>query len=226
MKNLYLLLFIIPFILISCEKHPVSSFYSSEIRVIVNEDVYFTNTSLDAGYYEWDFDDGSSSRAINTVHFWENPGVYSVSLSAYSDKYMDRSYQEITVLPSTDLEIEVLEYYDKYPIENASVILYGSYQDWLDENNMLVEGFTDENGMVVFSNLEVKRYYIDVWEDYHNNNTMAEEDPGFIETYILHEGEVNYFLAWVDYTGSLKSLKGRDRSQLLEKKGRVADEKE
>lgn len=205
---------------ISCERHPNSSFFSSEIKVRVNEDVYFTNTSLDAVYYKWDFDDGTYSRVVNPVHSWEVPGIYTVSLASYSDSYVDRSFQEITVLPTTDLEVEVLEYYDKYPVINASVILYGSYQDWLDEKNMIIEGFTDAKGIVLFTNLEVKRYYIDVWEENHNNYTLAEEDPGFIETDILSDGMVNYFTAWVDYTGSLKSSTGRDRTLILEKKGR------
>lgn len=222
MKNRYFMAMVVFIIFISCERQPNSSFFSSEIEIRVNDDVYFTNTSLDAAYYEWDFDDGTFSRAINPVHSWENPGVYTVNLTSYSDKYMDRSYQEITVLPTTDLEIEVLEYYDKYPVANASVILYGSYQDWLDENNMLIEGFTDANGIVVFTSLDIKRYYVDVWEENHNNYTLAEEDPGFIETDILADGRVNYFTAWVDYTGSLKSSTGRDRTLLLEKRGRQA----
>jgi hypothetical protein len=220
MKTLYFLFFIAIITFSSCERKPDSSFFSSEIEVRVHEDVYFTNTSLDAVYYKWDFDDGTYSRGVNPVHSWEMPGIYTVILASYSDSYVDRSYQDITVLPTTDLEIEVLEYYDKYPVANASVILYGSYQDWLDEKNKLIEGFTDVSGRVLFTNLDVKRYYVDVWEEHHNNYTLAEEDPGFIETDILVDGQINYFTAWVDYTGSLKSSTGRDRSRLIEKKGR------
>ncbi|MBN8578177.1 MAG: PKD domain-containing protein [Cytophagales bacterium] len=46
--------------------------------------VSFTNLSqfADVNSYEWDFGDGGTSRAINPVHVYFQPGVYSVTLSA------------------------------------------------------------------------------------------------------------------------------------------------
>jgi len=225
MKNLYLVILAL-IILTSCERQPSASFFTSEIEVYVGEDVYFTNNSLDAKYFDWNFGDGTFSNAANPVHSWNTPGVYSVELIASSKSYSDKAYQDITVIFPTTLEIEVLEYYDEYPIEDASVILYPTYQDWLDETNMLVEGFTDQDGIVVFSNLESKRYYVDVWEANHDNYTLADEDIGFIETEILLAGEVNYFLAWVDYYETLKSKSTkRDRSLRMVPRGRIASEK-
>ena len=130
MKRSYIILIIAATVLTSCERQPVASFFSSELDVYVNEDVFFTNNSLDAKYFEWDFGDGTFSNATNPVHSWAASGVYSVALTASSNSYSDVSYQEITVLFPTTLEIEVLEYYDEYPVENASVILYPTYQDW------------------------------------------------------------------------------------------------
>lgn len=226
MKRSYIIILIATIALISCEKQPVASFFSSEIEVFVNDDIFFTNNSLDAKYFEWDFGDGTYSNSTNPVHSWAASGVYSVALTASSNSYSDVSYQEITVLFPTTLEIEVLEYYDEYPVENASVILYPTYQDWLDETNMLVEGFTNSNGIVTFSNLESKRYYVDVWEANHDNYTLADEDVGFIETDILVEGEVNYFLAWVDYYETLKSKSTkRDRTLRMVPRGRTISDK-
>ena len=226
MKRFYIVLLVALIVFTSCEKKPVASFFSSEIDVYVNEDVFFTNTSIDAKYFEWDFGDGTYSNATNPVHKWQASGIYTVVLTASSNKYTDKAYQDISVTFPTTLEIEVLEYYEEYPVENASVILYPTYDDWLDETNMLVEGFTNANGKVVFSNLEPKRYYVDVWEANHDNYTLAEEDVGFIETDILVEGEINRFIAWVDYYDSLKSktLK-RDRSLRMEPKDRKVSDK-
>ena len=46
MKRFYIVLLVALIVFTSCEKHPIASFYSSEIDVYVNEDVFFTNTSM------------------------------------------------------------------------------------------------------------------------------------------------------------------------------------
>ena len=64
----------------------------------------------------------------------------------------------------------MLEYYDEYPVQDASVLLYGSLADWeaADEYYAIVEGFTNQYGETVFTNLNTQRYYIDVWEEQHH----------------------------------------------------------
>jgi hypothetical protein len=112
----------------------------------------------------------------------------------------------------TSLEVIVLEYYEEYAVQDASVLLYNSLQDWNDEYNPLVEGFTNHYGEVIFSNLNSQRYYIDVWEEFHHNYWLAEEDVKWIETHVLAPNELNTFFAYVDFVeGSLKSSGERDR---------------
>jgi len=45
--------------------------------------VQFTNTSLLAQGYQWNFGDGGSSTADNPVYTWTLPGTYTVSLTAF-----------------------------------------------------------------------------------------------------------------------------------------------
>jgi hypothetical protein len=98
------------------------------------------------------------------------------------------------------LEITVLEYFNKYPIYDASVRLYPTVKDWEDETNMIVEGFTNTQGRVIFTELEARRvYYVDVWEKDHDNYKLAAEDVGFIETLELLPGVTNQWTAYVDY---------------------------
>jgi hypothetical protein len=40
---------------------------------------------------------------------------------------------------------------------------------------------------------------VDVWEQYHDNYQLAAEDVAWIETQILVAGELNSFIAYVDY---------------------------
>ncbi|MCK4464980.1 MAG: PKD domain-containing protein [Bacteroidales bacterium] len=212
MKRLALILLVLPLILTSCRIEPVAGFFTSEVVVEVGDEVYFTNNSLDARYFEWDFGDGTSSTDVNPIHIYTASGTYTITLSAISKRnHIDRAYQDITVLFPTTLEIEVLEYYDEYPVENASVILYPTYDDWLAETDMIIEGFTNNNGIVIFSRMDPAVYYVDVWEQNHNNYTLADDDIEWIRIPQLEPNEINRFVAWVDYVSS----KGGERNRQL-----------
>lgn len=226
MRTIYTLLILLAILFSSCTPMPDAAFYTSSVNVEVGEMVYFTNASLEASYFDWDFGDGTYSNEVDPAHAYQATGDFLVALTAYSGhRSSDKAFQTITVHYPTTLVLTVLEYYDEYPVSNASVILYPTYQDWLDETNMVTEGFTNDQGVVIFSYLEPREYYVDVWEENHNNYTLAQEDVGFITTDILFENEVNFFTAYVDYTGSRKSLSPHDRGLLLEKKGRKVSDK-
>ncbi|MEL6987750.1 MAG: PKD domain-containing protein, partial [Bacteroidota bacterium] len=47
--------------------------------------VQFENLSIDADTYLWDFGDGNSSNNENPVHSYDQPGQYTVSLTAFND---------------------------------------------------------------------------------------------------------------------------------------------
>lgn len=207
----------------SCELQPEAYFFSDKIRAEIGEEVVFFNGSTNATGYEWEFGDGTWSDAYEPIHSFNASGVFTVVLSAYSrNGLVDRSYLDIEVLSPTMLEVEVLEYYDQYPVSGASVILYPTETDWDNETNAIVEGFTNASGKVVFTNLQPRTYYVDVWHSTHNNYTLRNEDVWFIKTDQLEKNQLNTFTAWVDYTGT-KGAVGRDRKQLLIMKDRSAE---
>ena len=218
MKPLSLFWLITALTFTGCVKEPYVDFLASKTEVAVGDIIYFTNRSYDALSYEWDFGDGYFSNNFNVSHFYEYPGLYNVQLSAFGkDSRISRAFMEITVL-STDLEITVLEWYDKYPVRNASVILYPSLEDWQNYTNEIVEGFTNSNGKVLFTNLVADRkYYVDVWEDNHDNYTLAADDAGFITTDRLVAGALNYFTAWVDYyePGKKNAIDRKERKDYI-----------
>lgn len=207
----------------SCDLQPEAYFSSDRITAEIGEDVYFFNGSYNATDYEWDFGDGTWSDAYEPVHSFNASGIFTVVLTAYSSSGdVDRSYLDIEVLSPTMLEVEVLEYYDQYPVAGASVILYPTERDWDDETNAIVEGFTNSSGKVVFTNLQPRVYYVDVWHATHNNYTLRNEDVGFIMTDKLEKNQLNQFTAWVDYTGT-KGASVRDRKQLVPLKSRTVE---
>jgi len=210
MKKIIYIILAGALVTMSCCRQPYADFFTSRTVCEVGDIIYFTNNSLDADYFEWDFGDGYISSEYNPQHMYGEDGLYTVALTAYSDgRVFDKAYLSINVLFPTTLDIEVLEYYDEYPVPDASVILFNSLDDWWDELYPLVEGFTNQNGFVTFSQLEMQRYYVDVWQEYHNNWILAEEDYRFIETDLLIPNEINYFLAWVDYVEPTLKSTGR-----------------
>jgi hypothetical protein len=206
MKRLLIILAILPLLFTSCIREPYADFIANKRVVEVGETVYFTNRSIDARQYEWDFDDGYFSGNFNTSHAWEYPGYYTVTLTATgNDGRYDLAVMGIEVLPAAecDLEITVEEYYEPfYLVDNARVRLYPTIQDWENETNRIVEGYTNSSGKVRFIDVPIPlngRVYVDVFGSNHDNYELAAEDAGFIETGLLVENALNYFTALVDY---------------------------
>ena len=208
----------------SCDVKPDAYFFTDKIEAEIGEEIIFFNGSHNAIDYEWDFGDGTWSDAYEPIHSYSASGIFTVILSAYSKSgYVDRSYLDIEVQSPTMLEVEVLEWYDEYPVQGASVILYPTELDWDNETNAIVEGFTNASGKVVFTNLESRVYYVDVWHETHNNYILRYEENGvqWIRTDPLLKNELNQFIAWVDYTGTKSAGAKRDRSQLTPLKART-----
>jgi hypothetical protein len=229
MKKFILIAIIVPLVLTSCTRDPYADFVADRRVVEVGEEVYFTNRSMDAIDYEWDFGDGYFSYNFNAAHSWTIPGLFTVTLTAYGkDGKLDRALMDIEVLqPLAELEITVEEYYEPYYIvPDARVRLYSTLRDWEEEENMVVQGYTDENGKVLFVDLPAnKRYYVDVFGDFWDNYQLAAEDVGWIETDILLPDARNYFVAVVDYYPDGKKS-GADTKSLKVIRKQGANDKE
>jgi hypothetical protein len=52
----------------------------------VQGQLQFDNLSIDGEEYYWDFDNGNDSYAQNPVAFFQNDGIYNISLVTWSDK--------------------------------------------------------------------------------------------------------------------------------------------
>jgi len=221
MKSSYILTAFAAILLTSCNMQPDAFFYSDKITAEVGEEIYFTNASNNATDFEWDFGDGTWTDADNPIHSWSATGIFTVELKAWSSGgLVDKAYQEIEIISPTMLEIEVLEYWDKYPVGGASVILYPTLQDWNNQTNAIGEGFTNSSGKVIFTGIGPDIYYVDVWHSTHNNYTLKNENVAFIRTDRLQSNELNQFTAYVDYTGSKGETATRDRTLLVISKER------
>jgi len=225
MKKLIYLTLLIPIFLYSCTKSvPEAHFYTDTVKPEVGRDVHFTNDSHNASRFEWDFGDGFVSDEDSPSHYYTATGPYEVTLTAISKHGLeDKAKLSLDVMVPTLLEIEVREYYDEYVVPDASVILYPTITDWDAQKNKIDEGFTDANGIVVFSNLDPYVYYVDVWETTHDNYTLKSEDIAFIRTPEVLPNQINRFIAWVDVAVH-PGVKGA-RSLIIKKLERKATDK-
>jgi PKD repeat protein len=198
-------------ILTSCEeRRPRADFEPSKYTVEPYEEIVFFNYSSYADYFDWDFGDNYYSSEEEPAHYYTRPGIYTVKLTAINGDFIDESYVEIEVVPySTVLDIQVLEYYQKYPVSGASIIVYPTYNDWYNQTNDLVEVFTNSNGIAVIEGLAPGTYYLDIWEKNHNNEDLAFEDINNIKTPYLQRGKTTQITAYVDYISSASALKSR-----------------
>ena len=170
--------------------------------VFVGEQVEFYNTSADGVTYLWEFGDGYTSEFDSPVYSYDDPGTYTVRLKAFGyGSDMDQVTKTLHVVEGINsvLRITVLEYWDEYPVEGASVLLFGSVSDWETETNPSDEIFTTPLGKCVFEGLNYQRYYVDVWEQDHDNYDLAAESVDWIETQPLEPGFIHDFVAYVDY---------------------------
>lgn len=218
MKKLIYLSLVLPLILVSCESTPIAMFSASSGNPVVGEEVWFTNESDNAYDFEWNFGDGYISNEPSPIHKFTSTGTFTVVLKVWSESGLtDESSLTLDVKIPTLLEIEVLEYYERYPVEGASIILYPTLTDWENESSMVNEGFTDAEGKAVFSDLDNIVYYVDVWEATHDNYTLKSEDVGFIRTSEIMPNKINRFIAYVDYVEHSKGTAKRDRTVVIKK---------
>ncbi len=219
--------FILPLILVSCEYSPRAFFSASPGDPVVGEEVWFTNESDNTVEHEWDFGDGYYSTERNPVHKFMSSGKFTVILKVWSSSgQSDEASLEINVLIPTLLEIEVLEYYDEYPVRGASVILYPTLDDWEREKNMIGEGITGSDGKVVFADLDKKVHYVDVWEKNHDNYSLRDEDIGFIRTPEIIPNRINRFIAWVDYVEHGKAGRRSGGAVIIKMERKSAEKKQ
>ena len=70
----------------SCKKEPVACFSSNRATIIPNKFITFVNCSSNSIAWDWDFGDGGTSTDAAPNHSWAQKGIYTVSMTATSEK--------------------------------------------------------------------------------------------------------------------------------------------
>ena len=83
---------------------------------------FITNTSIGVAKFLWDFGDGTTSTAFNPIHTYEEPGIYTIKLTAIGQGRTTESYQEINVRRGPRIEVNVLSSILYIPNANLMVL--------------------------------------------------------------------------------------------------------
>lgn len=74
----------------------------ADTLLLDNTGIQFTNASINAGNFWWDFGDGGGTNDTNALYNYSSPGTYTVTLSAFGSVCTDTStyFKSITIVDS------------------------------------------------------------------------------------------------------------------------------
>jgi hypothetical protein len=117
--------------------------------------IYFSNQSVYANTYFWDFGDGNSSIQENPAHHYTTAGIYQVILIASKCGKADTLTKTIQVVPSSIAQSEVLSY-SIYPNPVSDFIILESdetmdmqFIELYSSDGRLVKSFGPQKGKTI-----------------------------------------------------------------------------
>lgn len=119
LTHINLLSILVVFCFFCCEKEknneptgpPEASFIINKSLAEIKDTIIFTNTSLNAQGYTWDFGDGNTSTEINPYHTYQEFGLYTVQLITTGPFGVDTIVDHIdiyNIVPAKRLGVFVL----------------------------------------------------------------------------------------------------------------------
>lgn len=193
---------------------PVACFTTEYTDYFIDETVNFTNCSTDATEYLWNFGDGTTSTLQNPEHSYAAEGTYTVTLKAVSNGIEDVVTKTLGVHYTTDLDILVLINGTDTPVIDAEVTLYETEDDWVNDTNPFLSGNTDDQGIIVFENLDPVDYWVYAYKesttppDYFGNDNLG-NIVGPLEEYGYNEYTV--------YVEFIYGKKGKKNSYIIKR---------
>ena len=130
---------------------PIASFNIETTEGCVPLTVQFTNTTIGSADYKWEFGDGSTSDLRSPIHIFENPGTYTVKLTASANGRVDSYTGQVKVLPSPEAAFSVAE--RQLYVPNAEAHFYNETEEAVNHFWMFGDGGTSDKPNPVYTYL-------------------------------------------------------------------------
>ncbi len=96
-----LFLFIISLLILNgCTGEPEAIFSVDSNEYQTEEEIQFSNESLNSKSYTWNFGDGVSSTSVNPIHSYQYTGNYTISLYAVNNDQESETTKTLTIVPN------------------------------------------------------------------------------------------------------------------------------
>jgi PKD repeat protein len=119
--------------------------------------VTFTNSSVNATSYFWDFGDGNNSILPNPSHTYLKGGIFTVTLTAYSGNVLNTFSQSVLISSPTKVTITKVE------LATLTSMPSGSFQAFLEINDgtnvIWTDGYYNLNSSTVPVDLLINTPY-------------------------------------------------------------------
>ncbi|MFH1701609.1 MAG: PKD domain-containing protein [Candidatus Zixiibacteriota bacterium] len=119
---------------IGVDPHPVADFEADYREGCGGLYVSFTNLSVDATNYHWDFGDGTTSNADSPEHNYNTAGVYTVSLTASNscgnDTETKIEYIRVHPMPHADFRTDVTMVCTTEPVSFIDLSTHADSWHW------------------------------------------------------------------------------------------------
>ena len=106
----------------------------------------FTNTSVGATTYAWNFGDGSTSTTTNPVHTYSNSGTYTVTLTATNGNCESVDSFDVAITIASIEELSAISSAKMYPNPASDIV---NIELNLKENSDITLSIIDNSGKVI-----------------------------------------------------------------------------
>lgn len=184
----------------SCFKRPEAVFsYHPVKNPEAGDEIVFTNESLDALYYYWDFGNGKTSEKENPTIVFDKPGDYTVTLVA-ENKFRSSSIEQ-TLLINPPTIVDIYCYGSKGgPLVSGWMRVWRSYENAVQGEAPLQSCITDAYGKARFKNLDARTYFVYLRKEVEGG---IYEGGGDIGPLVLNE--INVYSALINHFPGKKS---------------------
>jgi PKD domain/Secretion system C-terminal sorting domain len=153
---------------------PTAGFGYSPAAVVTGTPVTFTDSSLNAGIYAWDFGDGSFSPQSNPSHTYTTPGTYIVSQIVQNGLCTDTAFVTIVVTlgVSTDPSLVGAPWLTLAPNPSQGPVMVAATVSATSQSSLVV--FNDQGRAV----LQLHKGPLDAGTHRFELNAASELAPG------------------------------------------------